>query len=134
MEQDEPTPRLEEADMRILPHMYHGILHGYKQIIVTSNDSDVFALILFYMPRFLLDGLVELWLKFRTGTNTRFLLMHILCEKLGHEMCSVLLKAHILTGCDVTSKIGTKNGALKADPQRYLRDFRETEELRIEEA
>ena len=73
--------------MCIVPHVYHGILHGYKQIIVTSNDTDVFALIPLYMPRFLLNGLVELWLEFGTGTNTRFLPMHILCEKLGHEMC-----------------------------------------------
>ena len=33
------------------------------------------------------------------------------------------LKAHILTGCDTTSKIGTKKGALKASLEKYLSKF-----------
>lgn len=40
---------------------------------------------------------------------------------------TVLLKAHILTGCDITSKIGTKNGALKANPEKYLKSFGESD-------
>ena len=50
------------------------------------------------------------------------------------QCAQFLFKAHILTGCDVTSKIGTKNGALIGDPKGYLRDFGEIDELRIEEA
>ena len=37
----------------------------------------------------------------------------------------MILKAHILTGSDVTSKVGTKTAALKAQPERYLQDFGE---------
>ena len=48
-------------------------------------------------------------------------------------MCSVVLKAYILTGCDVTSTIGTENGALKADPFEYLREFGLTDEQCTEE-
>ena len=35
------------------------------------------------------------------------------------------MKAHILTGCDVTSKIGTKTAAIKASLESYLRNFGE---------
>jgi len=37
----------------------------------------------------------------------------------------MIVKAHILTGSDVTSKVGTKAAALKAQPERYLQDFGE---------
>ena len=35
----------QEADVCNVTHVYRGILHGYKQIIVTSTNTDVFALI-----------------------------------------------------------------------------------------
>ena len=42
---------------------------------------------------------------------------------MNKELHSVILKAHILTGCDATSKIGTKKGALKVSPKKYLSKF-----------
>ena len=45
--------------------------------------------------------------------------------KLGHEMCSVVQKAHFLTGCDITSNSGTK----KVDSVEHLWGFGETNEL-----
>ena len=39
------------------------------------------------------------------------------------------MKVHILTGCDVTSKIGTNSAALKYDPHMYLKNFGENELL-----
>ena len=46
---------------------------------------------------------------------------------------SVILKAHILTGCDVVSRLGTKCRALKACPEDYLQSFGEKEFLSDEE-
>ena len=34
-------------------------------------------------------------------------------------------KAHTLTGCDVTSKTGSKSAACKACPEKHLHDFGE---------
>ena len=51
----------------------------------------------------------------------------------GHKICSVVPKIHILTGRDFTSKIVTKNEALKADPWEYLKKFGEINELRNKE-
>ena len=35
------------------------------------------------------------------------------------------MKAHILTGCDVTCEIGTKTAAIKGSPESYLHNFGE---------
>ena len=82
---------LEEADTRIIPDIYYNILNGYKQIVVISNDTDVFALILFSMSLFLDKGIKELWLKFGTGSYTRMLPMYMMHSNIGHEMCSLIL-------------------------------------------
>ena len=44
-------------------------------------------------------------------------------------MCRTLLKAHILTGDDAHSKIGTKHAALSCDPQKFLTYFGESDDL-----
>ena len=41
----------------------------------------------------------------------------------GLDLCKVLPAVHMLTGCDYTSKVGTKPPALKADPVNYLQNF-----------
>ena len=41
----------------------------------------------------------------------------------------MLLKVHMITGCDVTSKTGTKSAALKSVPHMYLNNFGENELL-----
>jgi len=47
------------------------------------------------------------------------------CKKIGANKSRMILKAHILTGSHVTSKVGTKTAALKAKPERYLQGFGE---------
>ena len=58
-------------------------------------------------------GLKELWLRYGTGAKQRFIPIHTLCIKIGNIQYSVL-KAHILTGCDVMSKVGTKLAAVNS--------------------
>ena len=86
------------------------------------------------MSLFFVKGINELWLKFGTGSYTRMLPMHIMHSNVGHEMCSVILRLHVLTGCDVTSKIGTKYGALNTKPIDYLKTFGQSKNLCHEEA
>ena len=38
-------------------------------------------------------------------------------------MCEVLPATHVLTGCDITCKFGTKGAGIKAEPVLYLKDF-----------
>ena len=81
------------------------------------------------MPTFLQEGLQELWVKAGRGNTTRFVPLHILHERLGTRICTVLPALHCLTGCDITSKIGTKKAALKADPVANLQLFGTTAPL-----
>ena len=59
------------------------------------------------MKKFVREKLQKLWIRYGTGNYTRYLPIHIMYEKLDVSFCSVLLNAHILTGCDMTSKVET---------------------------
>ena len=60
--------------------------------------------------------------------------MYIMHGNIGHDIRSVILRLHMLTGCKVTSKIGTKYGALNAKLIDYLKTFGQSENLCHEEA
>ena len=52
---------------------------------------------------------------------------------MGPAQSKVLIKAHILTGEDIMSKVGTKHAAKIFDPARYLANFGETPNLSEED-
>ena len=65
----------------------------------------------------------ELWVKAGVGDSTRFIPLHTLAIRLWQDLCQVLPAVHALTGCDFTSKVGTKHAALTAQQERYLKQF-----------
>ena len=67
----------------------------------------------------------KIWMKFGILERQAHIPVHQLAEILGTQKPRALLKAHILTRCDVTSKIGSKTAAFKACPEKYLHDFGE---------
>ena len=91
--------------------------------MVITSDTDVIVALLYHMPVFLRKGLEELWVRAGVGETTRYVPLHTMYEKLRHDLCRVLPAVHSLTGCDITSKVGTKKTALKANPERLLRHF-----------
>ena len=46
---------IEEANMRIMPHIAKSVESGLKKVVVVSNDTDVCALLLHYTLEFNLD-------------------------------------------------------------------------------
>ena len=68
-------------------------------------------------------GLQELWIKAGVGDTTRFIPIHTVALRIGKELCQVLTALHALSGCDYTSKVGTKVATLKACPTTYLQQF-----------
>lgn len=123
-EHPELDSSLEEADVRIFPHGLHALRQTLlTRLVIISNDTDVVVLALYFCHLFMANGLQELWLRFGSGDKTRFLPGHVLAKRWGKQMCDVLPAAHCLTGCDITSKFGTKAAAIKADPVRYLSHF-----------
>ena len=130
-----PLPELacnyEEADLRIIPHIHWNLRNqqSSKRYVVISKDTDVFVYLLFYMRDFRNTGLEELWMTVGSGEKKTHLPMHRLAEKMGPQLCKAVLKAHIGTGCDYLSKIGTKKAALLAKPQFTLTSFGESATL-----
>ena len=124
---------LEEADLRLIPHIHHAIIQGIQRVLVVSNGTHVFALVLYCTPEFVDLDSKEVWIMFAAGEKSRFLPMHILFQKLGPSLCKVIFKARVLSGCDVTSKLGTKQASLNAKPDVYIRQLGEDNQLTIDE-
>ena len=125
---------IEEADTHIIPHINEALSTEFTRFVVKSNNTDVFVLLLHYTYRFKERGLKELWLQYGTGSRIQFISIHTLHEKIGNDLSLLTLKLHVLTGCDVTSSIGTKNSTFKVKSECYLRDFGERLHLREEDA
>ena len=123
--------KIEEADQRLIPHIHYSVSQGAKRSAVISNNTDVFALLIHYLPDFLCLGLQELWIMFGVGDKTRFLPLHLLLCKIGVPKCKVIYKAHILTGSDSTSKINSKKSAINANPESYLQRVGEENDYKL---
>ena len=60
--------------------------------------------------------------KGRYGQNkTKNIPVHRIADILGVDKSSALLNTHILTGRDVTSKVGCETTIFKAEPEIYLK-------------
>ena len=123
----------EEADCRIIPHIEWSVSRGCQRAVIISNDTDSVALILRYVHHFIDNGLQELWVQFGTGDRRRMIPLHIISQKLGRTLCLSFLKAHVLTGDDYMSRIGTKHAALASNPSQLLANFAETDVLSDED-
>ena len=110
---------VEEADLRIIPHVFHALKQGMQRVIVLSNDTDVFVILIHFYDYLNNNGLSEFWMR---KSASDIILIHTLVGKLGATKV-VLLAANFITGSDVTSRIGTKLSALKAQPEQYLSKF-----------
>ena len=128
MIQQDLTSAIEEADIHVIPHVSQAVKEKSSNIVMLSNDADV-VLVLYYIEKFVRECLQKLWIRYSTRDHTRYLPIHILYEKLGASFCFVLLNAHILTGCDMTSDVGTKEKAIKVKPDKFLHAFSSTDEI-----
>src|SRR6218665_49734 len=69
-------------------------------------------------------GLQEMRQKYGTREKRR---MHQAVSQLG--LAKTVIKAHILTGDDCMSKVGSKHAALACDPVHYMTNIGETDTL-----
>ena len=90
---------------------------------VFSCDTYVLVTLLYHILGYVQHGLQELWIKAGVGDTTRYIPLHTLSQRQGASLCNVLPVVHSLTGTDITSKVGTKKAALKAEPEKFLRHF-----------
>ena len=104
--------------------MFITVKSGYHKCVVLSNDTDVTIGLVYNMTFVTEVGLKELWVQARVGDNTHFIPLHSIHKKFGLQVVNVLPAVHSLTGCDMTSKVGTT--AMKANHEHYLEDFGKT--------
>ena len=81
------------------------------------------------MPHFSSLGVKEVWLQFDTGEHKRMLPIHQVPAVIGAAKSKAILKAHILSGDDCMSKMGTKHAAILFDPEFYLNTFGENSDI-----
>src|SRR6218665_54842 len=127
--------RIEEADTRLVPPVDWAVrVQRCKRVVVVSNDTYTFALLLHYTPYLQDLGLKEFWQQYGTGEKRRMLPLHQAVCQLGPSLAKTVIKAHILTGDDCMSKVGTKHAAMSCDPVQYLKMFWETDKLLEQDA
>ena len=102
-------------------------MSGNQRIVIFSNDTDVAVYLLHYMNQFKELNVLEIWLRFGSSNKSRFIPIHSLFSALGVNTCNILLKCHVVSGCDVTSKVATKSAVLKNEPEAFLTHLGEFE-------
>ncbi len=99
------------------------------RVVVLSNDTDTFALLLHYAPYLQTLGLKDIWQQHGTGEKRRMLPLHQAVSQLGAPFVKTVIQAHILTGDNCMSKVGTQHAAMTCNPVQYLTHFGETPTL-----
>ena len=95
---------LEEADNRIICHIYDILKSGLSRITVKTCDSDVVVILLGFMEIFIKSmPEIELFVEFNTGIHKKLMSINSSYNLLGKETCSTLLFFHSFTGADSTS-------------------------------
>lgn len=77
MIQQDLTSRIEEADMRIIPHVNQTVKRRSNNIVILSNDTDVVVLVLHYMEKIVSEGLQNHWTRYAqeiTPDTSQFIL------------------------------------------------------------
>ena len=101
---------LDEADDRMMIHVDHATrVDSCTAALICSRDSDVYVSFMYhYSKTWKLQGLTQAWME----DMGMYVPIHTICLEMGDDLVEMLPAAHTLTGCDTTSKIGTKKKAL----------------------
>ena len=111
---------IEKADVRLIPHAIHAVPAGTERIVIPSRVTYVLVIALYFWNMLNSHGLHQFWMRAGVSDSTRYIPLHSSAKKIG-SLCDVLPATHALTGSFITSKVGTKAAALKADQVSYLK-------------
>lgn len=116
----------EEADTRLLLHAAHASQEGYLAVAISSEDTDVFILLLNFSS--IINA--KLFMRCCSRTRTRLVDIRGVVQRIGNEVCNALIGLHSFTGCDTVSAFAGKGkrGTLKilktnADARRAFLEF-----------
>ncbi|MES9884700.1 MAG: hypothetical protein ABW185_27970 [Sedimenticola sp.] len=94
---EEGVSQHEEADCIIISHVLHLIEEGHERIQIVSDDTDIFALLVFFCWKWKSTSQISM----KKGDG-RVIDINATAEKLGAKS-SQLLALHALSGCDTVS-------------------------------
>jgi hypothetical protein len=94
----------EEADGRLLLHADHAAKEGYKAVLISSVDTDVFILCLAFQKRIK----APLFQKCGSKNRTKLLDIEKIVGHIGQDLCDALIGLHAFTGCDTVSTFAGK--------------------------
>lgn len=98
----------EEADSRILLHVFHAVQQGHTKVLIRTVDTDVVVIAVSLYGKLEKMKLQEFWISFGVGKATRSIAIHQLVNTLGPDICSGILFFHAFTGCDTVSGFSGK--------------------------
>ena len=113
----------EEADARLILHVFNGCRKGYKKLTIVGSDTDTVVIALYYF--YDLD-VNELWTEYDVGQHKSWLPIHEYAKCLGEEICRVLQFWYAITGCEtvfVFSGRGKKRawGVFEEATRRFIK-------------
>ncbi|KAJ8874124.1 hypothetical protein PR048_024965 [Dryococelus australis] len=107
-----------EADERLCLHVHHAVAGNAEYIIIASSYTDVCVCVVYhFFKSFKKEGLSELR---GQGNTSRVVPIYKLVEDLDNSTIEILPALRAITGCDTTSKFGTKLTALKHGKLSHL--------------
>ena len=110
----------EEADSRMILHLFDAAIAGHQKAFLRTVDSDVVVMCIHHFPALKNVGMIELWVGFGKGKTYKDIPIHSVTTQLGHDACRALLFFHAFTGCDMTSSMcGIGKKTAWAAWQRY---------------
>ena len=90
----------EEADTRLLLHVFDAAGAGFSKVMIRTVDTDVVVIAIACFSRLAVE---ELWVWFGTGSHVRYVPVHELAVSLKPDHCLALPFFHAFTGCDTVS-------------------------------
>ena len=111
----------EEADTRLLLHASHAAQEGHQAVIVVTEDTDVFVLLLPFC-RAMNTTILQ---KCVSSTRTELIDIKKITTVLGKDSCRGLIGVHAFTGCDSVSAFAGKG---KAKALKIFKDDAEIKE------
>ena len=91
----------EVADAKIIVHVKHCLLNGFRNVVVKTVDTDVVTLLLAHLS--LLNSPYEIEVDFNFGKDRRFYKINDICSRITSEQQLALLFFFTFTGWNITS-------------------------------
>ena len=104
----------EEADDCIMFYVNHAVKIGnFRGIAIASPETDVLVAAIHHYNKFTYFDLKEVRFISGKSESRTILSIHDLINEIDTGFIGILQAIHAVTGCDTTSKVGTKKKPIK---------------------